>query len=336
MNLIQSTFLNSLPYKRKTTKKGWISFNSKCCVHNNETVDTRGRGGVIFTPEGGLNYHCFNCQYTTGWNPGWHLSYKMRKLMSWMGLDENDIQRLVFEALKIREDVGVVEVPKEEFKLKFNSLELPEGSKLIKDLVHSDVSDDLLDVIKYGYSRKLTTEQIQNMYWTPNTELKMHRRLIIPFTWENKIIGYTARSIDKIKIMRYYNQYDPNYVYGIDKQPRDSKFVLVTEGVFDAIPLNGVAVLTNTINDVQAEIIERLGKEIIVVPDRDKSGELLIQRALEYGWFVSFPEWAHGDVKDVNRAIQKYGKIFTLKKILLHKEKSKLKIELLKKKYIWR
>jgi len=45
---------------------------------------------------------------------------------------------------------------------------------------------------------------------------------------------------------------------------------------------------------------------------------------------VSFPDW-HKDVKDVNDAVVRYGKLFTLKSILDAKQSNSLKINLLRK-----
>ena len=46
-NLVQQTLLLHLPGKRKQTASGWLSFNAVCCIHNGESADTRGRGGIV-------------------------------------------------------------------------------------------------------------------------------------------------------------------------------------------------------------------------------------------------------------------------------------------------
>jgi len=75
-----------------------------------------------------------------------------------------------------------------------------------------------------------------------------------------------------------------------------------------------------------------LHKDVIVVPDRDKSGSKLVERAIELGWGVSLPEWAD-DVKDIGDAVQKYGRIYTLHNIVSLAETSPLKIRLRAKKW---
>jgi DNA primase len=96
--------------------------------------------------------------------------------------------------------------------------------------------------------------------------------------------------------------------------------------------IDGVAVLNNECNETQADIIESLGREVIVVADADKAGQKLIDSAIKYGWAVSWPIW-FDTCKDINEAVVKYGKLFALKAIIDGKETSKLKIELLKRKY---
>ncbi len=41
MTAIQAELLSYLPFKRKQTSSGWMSFDAPCCVHNGETTDTR-------------------------------------------------------------------------------------------------------------------------------------------------------------------------------------------------------------------------------------------------------------------------------------------------------
>jgi DNA primase len=114
-------------------------------------------------------------------------------------------------------------------------------------------------------------------------------------------------------------------------QKPDSKFVVVCEGPFDAMSIDGVSVSGAEISDTQVDQIDRLQREVIVVPDRDSAGRKLVDRAIEAGWSVSFPVWQE-TCKDVNEAVVKHGKLFVLKCILDAKETSKLKIELKKKK----
>jgi DNA primase len=118
----------------------------------------------------------------------------------------------------------------------------------------------------------------------------------------------------------------------MDDQLPSAKFVIVTEGILDAMCIGGVGILSNNASETQAEIIDTLAREVILVPDRDAAGQKLIDDALEYGWSVSFPEW-ESDVKDINDAVVRYGKLFTLKSIIDAKQTMILKINLMRKKW---
>ena len=86
----------------------------------------------------------------------------------------------------------------------------------------------------------------------------------------------------------------------------------------------------NTVSDAQVRLIRSLDKQITVVPDQDKAGIELIDRAVELGWAVSIPNWPD-DCKDVNDAVIKLGRLGALLTIMQARETSRIKIELRKK-----
>jgi hypothetical protein len=327
MNTVQQSLLDVLPLKRKQASKGWLSFNAPCCTHRGETPDTRSRGGVLFTPEGGFSYHCFNCNFKTGWQPGRHLGYGVRNLFRWLNMPYDQIQVLVFEAMRNVDR----EIVQQEFKKKsktFKPIKLPECApvnELIAAGAH-EIDKDLARIYSFIQQRGFSVDDY-NWQWSPNTTNGMNKRVIIPYTWQGKTIGYTARSTIDGSKLKYFNQVDSDYVFNTDAQTREKEFVIVTEGPLDAIAVEGVAVLTNEVSESKAEIIESLGKRVIVVPDRDKSGQKLVDAALQYGWSVSFPLWQN-DIKDCADAYKQYGKLYTLRSILQDVESSDLKIKL--------
>jgi len=138
--------------------------------------------------------------------------------------------------------------------------------------------------------------------------------------------------LEDIKKVKYVTDVQPGYVFNMDTQDWTRKFVIVTEGPFDAITVSGVSILGSEINDTQRELINNLNRQVIVVPDRDAPGEKLITQAIEFGWSVAFPEWDK-TVGDVAEAVLKYGRLFTIQSILKSTESSKLKIDLKRKIY---
>lgn len=329
MNSIQQLILGVIPPKHKNAAKGWLAFNAPCCTHNGETPDKRSRGGLLMTPEGGASYHCFNCGFKASWRPGMHFGYKMRRLVSWMGMDEGQIQRIVFDAMR-QLDTEIVQQEREKVKISFEPRELPANASIAAWLENGMDDEDLTAVISYITSRGF---ELDSWDWRWSHEDGYRRRVLIPYTWQGQEIGYTARSIDLGKGKTKYIQHvGSDYVFGMDQQRKNAKFALLLEGPFDAIAVGGLAALTNEVSERKAEIIDTLGKEVIVVPDMDKSGGKLIDAALAYGWSVSFPEW-QPDIKDAADAMQRYGQLFTLRSILHAKQDSKLKIELMRKRH---
>ena len=321
---IQDTVLQSLPARRKRSPSGWISFTAPCCIHNGETADTRGRGGIMPNPNGSLSYHCFNCGFKASYTVGYHLNYKFRKFLFWLGVDENTIRRLVIDAVRVKDFISPEILEKENKpEIEFKVRNLPHDALNILESKDSKALDYLLE-------RQLDPE-IYTFYTSQSLEHNLNRRVIIPCVWKNKTIGYTARSWEPTVKPKYYSSYEPNFVFNVDKQQQNWRFVVVCEGPFDAMSIDGVAILGNECSETQVDIIDSLGREVIVVPDSDSAGAKLIDQATEYGWSVSFPIWLES-CKDINEAVCRYGKLFVLKSILDAKEISRLKIELKKRK----
>lgn len=334
---IQQNVLQLLPARRKTGQNGWISFNAVCCIHNGESADTRGRGGIK-TNNGQISYHCFNCGYTTSFVPGRHLSFKFRKLLSWLGADDLTVRRLVIEAVRLRELVSPEELAEQPIEdITYEARTLPEQAKNVIELAnfysigdYNNVPAELLAAIEYVHRRNINFTKYK-FFWTPEEAYNLHRRIIIPYYYRDNIIGFTSRAIvDGIK-PKYWSSHPADFVFNLDSQKTKNKFVIVCEGPFDAMSIDGVSVSGAEISDIQAEQIDRLQREVIYVPDSDQQGRKTIDRAIELGWTVSFPLWME-TCKDINEAVVKYGKLFVLKSILAARETTRLKIELKKKK----
>ena len=340
LHSIQDAVKQILPAKRKTnSSSGWISFNGPCCTHNGESADKRGRAGLVANADGGVSYHCFNCNFKASYVPGRHLTYKFRKLLSWLGADDGTVQRLVIDAIRVRDLIApeqLVEVIEQE-EIKFKARPLPPDASDMEQLGlmyklqdYADMPADFVDGVTYLFHRKVDFSKY-TFYWTPDTAHNMNKRVIVPFTWRNQIIGYTARTFAEDVKPKYHNSHEGNYVFNVDRQHRDAKFVIVVEGPFDAMAVDGVAILGNECSEIQADIIDSLGREVIVVPDADKAGSKLVDKAIEYGWSVSFPIWQDRH-KDVASAVEEFGKLFVIKSILDARQSNRLKIELRKKK----
>jgi len=336
MNIIQNTILTSLPAGRKKTPSGWISFNAPCCIHQGESVDKKKRGGIMASADGTISFHCFNCGFKANYIIGRKLNQKMRTFMSYIGIAEDTIRKMAIEAM--REEEGDVKYEKKKF-VTFNKRELPKNAHKLDVWLEKYVSQDLTEpqwnkidgLLKYLESRGIGPDWYDFMY-SSDKGWDVFKRLLIPFYWRGDIVGFTGRMFEQSGKVKYYTDVQPGYVFNMDAQDWTRKFVLVTEGPFDAITVSGVSILGSEINDTQRELIEGLGRQIIVVPDRDAPGQKLVDQATEFGWGVAFPEWDK-TVGDVADAVLKYGRLFTIQSILKTTESSKLKIDLKRKMY---
>lgn len=316
--MVYETLLTHLPNKRKQTPSGWISFNAPCCHHNGTSADTRQRGGIIKN-EDGVSYHCFNCGYKASWKPGRRISLKLKKLMQWMNISDDTITKLSLAVLDTVEadSLNIVQLPKFEIK------KLPDDAKLLRDYEPSSI----VHVLEYMKSRELYMDDF-DFYYAPET---YKDRLLVPFFHNKQIVGHTARKVTPGS-PKYISEQQPGYVFNIDSHNPNRIYTIVVEGPFDAISVEGVAVLGSEIKDQQALLINSLNTTVVVVPDRDEAGQKMVETALQQGWSVSMPEW-DPQIKDVSEAVQHYGKIYTAHSIITNAVSNQLKIQLRSKQW---
>lgn len=314
MSIITETILSYLPAKRKQTPSGWISFNAPCCD------DKRQRGGLIVNAGDAVSYHCFNCGVKASWQPGRSLSKNMKSFMQQLGIDDSTISKLGFDALRLLNEqsntIAKSIVPK------FDIRALPIDAEPISNFL-DNIPDKLVPILEYMNSRSLYLEDY-NFHWTP--KFGYNNRLIIPYYYQNNIVGYIARSINDAK-PKYLAEQQPGYVFNLDAQKEDRTVVLVCEGSLDAISIDGCALLGSEIKESQDWLLQQLRREIVLIPDRDHEGPKTVEQAIEKGWSVSMPDWPSG-VKDVNEAVVKLGRLTTLWMILEAKQSYALKIQL--------
>ena len=310
-----------LPAKRKQTAIGWISFNAPCCIHRGDTQDKRQRGGINPGTDGSWSFHCFNCGYTASFVLGRNLTYKARQLLKWLNVPGEEIERINLESLKHKSIEGLLgerqEIVNRLQNIEFEDKDLPAETQELNESAREYLQNRCVP-LDYPFLYKTMPR----------------RGIVIPFTHNNQVVGHTTRFMDD-RTPRYIQDIQPGYVFGTDLQDASWQYAIVVEGVFDALSINGLAVLHAEINDAQARLIRSLGRQVIVVPDQDEAGMKLVDCAVELGWAVSMPEWP-GGIKDVNDAVICLGRLGTLLTIMQAKETSKIKIELRKKQLVKR
>lgn len=325
MTLVVDKFRTLIPSRARPSPSGWISFNAPCCGHRGHSPDTRKRGGLMLGDT--IVFNCFNCKFSTGWKPGSTLSTKFKNLCKWLGASDDDIKHMVFEAMRTE---AADYVPAESKDIEtFTKKELPPNSLPIKEWANqsSALLTELGPVLEYLVDRGFDPAA-DNFYWSP--EPGYADRVIIPFFYNGEIVGNTARKVRSGK-PKYLSDQHPFFVFNVDDQTEEKKYVFVCEGPFDALAVGGVALLTNEISAQQSRIINNIGAEVIIIPDQDIAGLALMDQAKELGWKVAFPTWDR-DVKDCADAVKKYGKLFVIVDAIKSATDNPVKIEIEKRK----
>jgi hypothetical protein len=246
-----------------------------------------------------------------------------------MNASDDEINKIIFEALKTESP----DYKHHEFvsQITFTEKELPEGSMPLsawaQEELPQDLESKLLEVFAYLMDRE--NDPLSNhFYWSPSPGFD--NRVLIPFFFQGRVVGYTARKITEGR-PKYVSDQHPFFVFNLDNQQENQQYTLVTEGPFDAIAVNGLGLLGNGIGEQQARLINELGTKPILIPDQDLAGLEAIDAANELGWGVAFPTW-DDDVKDCADAVCRYGRLFVIVDAIMSAQWGNIKIELAKKK----
>jgi hypothetical protein len=257
----------------------------------------------------------------------------MNKFMRDLNIPDDIISQLRLEALRL-DNNSTTEI--RNVIPKFDARALPMDARSFEEwqtflkLTDEDyeVPAAFYNVVEYLARRRI--DPLAYPFYHTN-KIGFNNRIIIPFLYKGEIVGWTARAVNDAK-PKYLSEQQPGYVFNLDNQTDDREFVFVCEGPFDALSIDSCALLGAEIKDSQHWLLKQLGKEIVLVPDRDAAGKATLEQALELGWSVSMPDWPE-DVKDVNDAVIKLGKLATLWLIVSAKESNNLKIQLRAKKW---
>lgn len=307
-----------LPVRHSKTPSGWVTFD---CVMCN---DKRKRAGISQS-SAKITYNCFNCGYKTGWSPAPFLGKKYKEVAKRLGADDKDIHAVQMELLKHSEELENAELDSTtSFQHNvFPIEELPEDAVSLDDLPANH------ELVQYAKQRG-----IYGLYPLLHFPDILHkRRVIVPFVFNSELIGWSGRHVappDK-KTAKYLHKLPKGggYVFNIDQfTAPEREIVIVVEGIFDAILVDGVSIMGNTVTAEQAHLIEKLNKRVIVCPDRDEAGKELIKQSIALGWEVSFPPWAP-DIKDAADACAKYGRLATVASIIKHATNNDIKKEVM-------
>jgi hypothetical protein len=346
-DFVWTAVTENLPARRGRTKGNYVTIDCPVCVLNGETPDRKKRCGITRNPDG-VGVNCFNCGERLRWKTGDTLSRRWERFMVALGMPDIEVKRLSHKALQYRSILekspeAMAYIP-EVFTPSFPPKALPEGARPFSAWAEeASPPQDFIDAAEYLFSRGETIATAMDYYWSPSKKGAMNRRVIVPFRHDGQIVGYTARAIDA-GTGRYHMEAPGDFLFNARAMSIPSrKYIILSEGVFDAIAIDGPGLLGARLNPKQIAWIKSFGKTVIMVPDRDSRGQSMIDVALEQKWRVAFPttytlgegehQWWESDVKDCAEAVKRYGRLWTLMSIIESSTDSKLAINIYRKRF---
>lgn len=293
--------------------RGFFSILCKVC---NDHGRKGKRAGFKFEHDHSVGYNCFNCGHTAIFIPGLHarMPRAMIEVLESLEIPSSDWEQAVFDGWANGD-------PHEQRDSTFIPLASIEPKELKFPPFFYKLTDDPNDdwaqcAIDYLEDRKIDWTRypfyiVKRDKTHPYNE-RWYGRLIIPVYKGEKLIFWQGRDLTDMHTVKYLSPPDPKdtVLFGFDQiNDQTDDPLYITEGIFDAWHLRGVATLGPKIMVPQARWLSSCRRPKVVIPDRYGDGHLLALDALELGWSVSFPDI--GSCKDVNDAVKKYGELYT-------------------------
>lgn len=315
-----------LPAKQKSNSRGVYICCPMCTSMGESRNDTRFRGGFSQMSDGGFVYHCYNCGFATKWDYGKRISKNCMNFLRTLGVDP----AMIPLNLRFGDSETNVNQQKVYDPVDFPVQSLPQGSKSFEEWAMAGQTDPLfLRAVEYVHNRGQSIFDYGKFYWTDSDYYNINNRVVIPFYFRGKIVGWTARWTDTTmpnNQTKYYSKKPKDYLFNIDLLFSDREYVFLVEGVIDAIAIKGVATLGNRLSERQIDLIKSSRKRIILVPDYSKTGNVLVEQAIENEWSVSVPRNTKNEKTglflwpstkdDIAEAAKEYGRLYALESLL--------------------
>lgn len=273
----------------------------KCAVCS----DYKVRGAFKFD-DLAVGYNCWNCGCKWVYDGiSKELPGKAWVTLTAFGIPRNKITAVISSGFFSNSpEVITLEDTKPKISLVTQEIAFPPKTFSLKEI--DDDAQIKLDALSYMESRKLDADKLD-----PHISIhpKYENRIIFPCWRDGKLIFWQARSIVGA---------EPKYispaishgavVWGYDNLFRSNGPLYITEGLIDASFLNGIALLGSDLTPAQIQILEKLKRRKVVIPDKDSKGKRLADIARTLGFDIGV---LPPNSKDVNESVIKNGKLYT-------------------------
>jgi hypothetical protein len=281
---------------------GFRALRCQVCNDHSERAGFKFDGSTV-------GFHCFNCKAKFLHEEGsTSISKSARRILEAHGVPGAKLDELVGTAFfnKANQPKEItLETLKPPVSLFTPDVDLPPSSYPLGSEFREDLQ---IPLIEYLFSRRLDPLELNAHF---STDPKFLNRVIIPCMRAGKVIFWQARTVKDSK-PRYISCTAPRaaVLWGYDHLWQDlDQPLFVTEGITDAAPVRGVALLGSEINDAKLEVLDRCRRTKVVVIDRDSNGGLLGEIALKHGWEITFVD---PRASDINKSVQLFGLPYTV------------------------
>lgn len=282
---------------------GFRQLRCQVCNDHSERAGFKFDGSIV-------GYNCFNCTAKFTFEEGsTRIGKNTRYILECFGITREEINEVIgssfFKQASEPTEITMAAI-KPTIKLFTPEVPLPPKSHPLG----APLCDELqAPLIEYLVARRIDPLKVNAHF---SVDPKFLNRVILPCMRDGKIIYWQARTIRKDVKQRYLSPSIAKdaVLWGYDNMWKDYTLPLfVTEGIFDAACVDGVALLGATINESKFEVFKRCRRRKIVVVDRNDKGGALADLALSRGWEVTFPP---ENSSDINDSIQKNGRLLTI------------------------
>lgn len=258
-----------------------------------------------------IGYNCWNCGASFRYEEdSGHMSKNARKILSNFGIDETEISSVInssFFHSEKKTDEKITLKALEKINTQTPTIQLPPLSFKLGE--HSDHLDYQLKLVMYLEKRKIDITKYPFFY---SLEARYINRIIIPFYRQGKLIYWQGRAVDDSENRRFENAMVPReaVMFNMDELTAYSKAPLfVTEGAFDALIVNGLALAGSKLTPAKLELLSKTKRRLIFVIDKDKNGAALARDVLDRGWEITF---VPNGADDINKCAQRFGVAWTI------------------------
>jgi len=295
---------------------GWYYLNCPLCG------DSRLRGGFKFDGDN-TGYSCWNCSAKFKYEEGsGKLSKNAKEILEACGVSREDLQELTSPSfLKKAEEPTITIDNLTKVKTHTPEVAFPDRSHPLLSSVQEDMQAPILE---YLLARQI--DPLKTTFYF-SLDPKFFRRVIIPYWRDGKLIYWQARTIDEGVKPRYRNCEIAKdaVIYGYDKLfTHENSPLFVTEGVFNAIMVDGISVMGATLNASKIELLKKTKRRLIFVRDRDSQGDVLSKQALENGWEITTVDKR---VNDINESVTTFGLPYTAYSLISNAQRPSDKLQ---------